>query len=707
MSLIQNRQRTSIQTQPQPQPQQHTYQTSQTQYLPQQQQLDFFKNTRQATAPFYNDNLNVGLDFDADLACPSLSSSPISTQSLLSQPSSRPATSLSTFDSIPTIAAPQVTQGPSLFDFSPQSNFCELSASSFADTDLMQTESWLSTGQLTPRSAGRISHHHRESSLSSLGSAGPASPFSHNISNPQIAYNDTVGDGFHGLPTEEYNNYQLAKFPGVSHDTLYGNYPAYAPGADSSAIATYPRIAAAPKRRNERGLRPPQEHPIGASTSRPMSVASSVTGDSPATPANELEDEGRQKNGETHGFGLSPDNGCSLSLKEPVPHSVPKLNRTITDIFNDELYNPNFTITSATPAQMPVSPTNNDVFNQRLQAANNQHLSVNQSPVSRDHSPFLNGSPHAAMPYQDFPANVPSAQARLGSAQQLREQNKAAQDARALQQQMAAHAADTSTPQTISPKDALLEFHDTDGDANFPLFPQQGTNGFDADAVSKAVTQSQQAFDAMVVEGNFNFLHPQLPSGLPNGLQVPQQYPFISQPRQQSSVPSLATSRMSSTEAGTVDSTHSGSPQRPANTNADGGTYTCTYHGCTLRFETPALLQKHKREGHRQAHGLNARKPDAAAGMTSSFLNSQAGPHKCDRINPSTGKPCNTIFSRPYDLTRHEDTIHNARKQKVRCNLCTDEKTFSRADALTRHYRVCHPDVEFPGKQRKRGGQGG
>ncbi|KAM7213562.1 hypothetical protein V8F06_011059 [Rhypophila decipiens] len=75
-------------------------------------------------------------------------------------------------------------------------------------------------------------------------------------------------------------------------------------------------------------------------------------------------------------------------------------------------------------------------------------------------------------------------------------------------------------------------------------------------------------------------------------------------------------------------------------------------------------------------------------------------PYRCDRINPSTGKPCSVVFSRPYDLTRHEDTIHNARKQKVRCDLCTD-KTFNRPDALTRHYRVCHPDVDFPGKRRR------
>jgi hypothetical protein len=44
--------------------------------------------------------------------------------------------------------------------------------------------------------------------------------------------------------------------------------------------------------------------------------------------------------------------------------------------------------------------------------------------------------------------------------------------------------------------------------------------------------------------------------------------------------------------------------KKPSGSNADGGTYTCTYHGCTLQFETPAKLQKHKREGHRQSAPL-------------------------------------------------------------------------------------------------------
>lgn len=186
---------------------------------------------------------------------------------------------------------------------------------------------------------------------------------------------------------------------------------------------------------------------------------------------------------------------------------------------------------------------------------------------------------------------------------------------------------------------------------------------------------------------------------------VPQQYPFVSQAVSDSTpdfpahllsmestndeVPSSQSSQQSLQR---VESRHE--PASRPNVTSDAGTYSCTYHGCPQRFDSPTKLQKHKREGHRQTE---------VTGATSSALkNSQAGPHRCDRINPSTGKPCNSVFSRPYDLTRHEDTIHNARKLKVRCHLCTEEKTFSRNDALTRHMRVVHPDVDWVGKQKKR-----
>jgi protein RPN4 len=146
------------------------------------------------------------------------------------------------------------------------------------------------------------------------------------------------------------------------------------------------------------------------------------------------------------------------------------------------------------------------------------------------------------------------------------------------------------------------------------------------------------------------------PPSVPGGIRVPQQYPFVPQQRRQPSNMSNITDR-SPEFPSTLSSMESSSSEykpdssdlaKPAGSNADSGTYTCTYHGCTLRFETPAKLQKHKREGHRQSAPLVGSTSAATA------VQSQAGPHKCMRTNPSTGKPCNTIFSRPYDLTRHE-----------------------------------------------------
>ncbi|KAK8039959.1 Transcriptional regulator RPN4 [Apiospora rasikravindrae] len=625
--------------------------------------------------------------------------------------------------------------------------------------DLMPSESsWLLQGQQqTPRAAHRLGHQ-RESSLSSLGSNGPASPFNANISNPQIAVTDSTSDGYHDLTAGGDGNYsyQMGKQPMTLNDSFYtalqqsfGNTH-----HDTTLLADgLPNMSGSqPQQTNPRLLPAPDFSPIGSSTrSNARSVASSastVGGDSPATPSyHEPEDpctQRRRKNGETSSelpiplqyfldeLDLNPhayffgneDNSCLQDLSDDIAYgnnpNMPKLDRTMTDIYSDELYSPSFTITSASPAaqsQLAMSPTN-DLFAQRLQAANSQHLSATQSPTSSSsHSPFRHGSPLAPA-LNDFAQSQQNQQqqqqqqqaqqVRISSAQQQREKVKQEQDAKALQQHLARNALSQQqgTPSTISPKDAMLEFNEND-DSNFPLFPPQETNNFHMDQMTKPAAQQQQshAFSTApesALQSAFNF-------SMPTSIQVPQQYPFISRPNQQQATPSVSTfSRMSSADSNGSDMSNMSTPQRPAKTTADGGTYTCTYHGCTLRFETPALLQKHKREGHRQANALHTARAVSATvsspGVPDTLLGSQAGPHRCDRINPSTGKPCATVFSRPYDLTRHEDTIHNARKQKVRCNLCTEEKTFSRADALTRHYRVCHPDVEFPGKHRRRGG---
>lgn len=655
--------------------------------------------TKTAYASYSND-VDSTLDIDSEIRSQSSASSSSSPQS------SSGTFPLSAFDSLP-------ISGHNLLR--PSTPVQDLTSANMRAIDAWTVPAVDNT--FVTKMNGRNSHN-RDSSLSSMGSFGPASPFSFNAANPQIALNDT-SDNFQSLQIPEDQYYQLsaAKAPNSwSHDTFYTNYSSG--GHDSSATHPCANMTAPQKHRGERsgGLLPPPDFPSGGSShSRPESVASSVASDSPATPAalEPQEDKRRKTNGEN--FFLTDllshdddrDKNPILTHHAGLP-AVPKLNRTITDIFGDELYIPNYNMVSASssqPSHTHVSPTS-EMFVQRVQAANdhnmNQHLSANmQTPMSsttsRGRSPFRQGSPLAPALSHDFDD---ATKTRL---EQERKWRKAQADSfQALRQPMA-QSASSGTPQTISPKDAVLEFNDSDS-SNFPLFPQSQPSAFDASQSSKMANQAHN-LNCLTIDTNFDQY---LNSQADQSMSLPQQYPFVSKPRSQASLPSASNlsfslpSRTVSSPSVSPDISLSTSPRRPEHVGAEGGTYTCTYHGCTQRFETPALLQKHKREGHRQAHGLNTlRRPE---GPTASYFNTQAGPHKCERINPSTGKPCNTIFSRPYDLTRHEDTIHNGKKQKVRCDVCTEEKTFSRADALTRHYRVCHPDLEFPGKHRKRGG---
>ncbi|KAH8789344.1 hypothetical protein F5882DRAFT_292987 [Hyaloscypha sp. PMI_1271] len=472
------------------------------------------------------------------------------------------------------------------------------------------------------------------------------------------------------------------------------------------------------------------------------SIASATARDShsPSTPPSHEEE--RQKRGETSLFDSWLNEYLQHYDHQAYRNTMPKLDRTMTDIYADELYNPSFQITSAPPTSTPVPSTvtlspQNDVFSQRLQAANSQHLSASNTQVpltipSRERSPFRQGSPLAPS-RNNFGPQSPNL--RFGTATHLREQQKAENDAMALQRQLERTSPEQTTPKTISPKDVDLVYHESEEDANTPLFPpQQQSQGHpshyrqqpiishDASEAdenasqrsygsmattrresSSAYSTSSQATQQQQQQGAFNFVPPAVAGSV---RQLPQQYPFVPQSLRQLSnlsnvsedFPATLTSMESSSSEYAPEHSES---KKPAATSADTGTYTCTYHGCTLRFDTPAKLQRHKREGHRNSAAAIA--SGDGSGMTSAAQrNSQAGPHKCERINPSTGKPCNTIFSRPYDLTRHEDTIHNARKQKVHCPLCTEEKTFSRNDALTRHLRVVHPDHVDLSRSRRR-----
>lgn len=375
---------------------------------------------------------------------------------------------------------------------------------------------------------------------------------------------------------------------------------------------------------------------------------STMSHNSPATPQTNYEEQyDESKN--IYGEDLSDDEIAKYLLDSGYAPTA-AYQQSLQDVFPDQQFN-------YQAQQMPrLTPDHRQTtMAGRLQAAQQDHMS---SPTSnpRGNSPFRHNSPYN-MPARQQPAQVPSLQ---------------------------------KTRTSVSPKELMLDEHDIDESAA-PLFQNQ----------------SQQMFASRRNPSNLSNYYTPSFNNEPS-VQIPQQYPFVSQQSRGSlsdstpDFPAHLISMESTNEEGPSVSSSQQSRieqpiQRPADTTSDSGTYSCTYHGCHERFESPAKLQKHKREGHRQISPQNvADSPSLAA------RNSQAGPHRCDRINPSTGKPCNSIFSRPYDLTRHEDTIHNGRKIKVRCHLCTEEKTFSRNDALTRHMRVVHPDVDWVGKQKRK-----
>ncbi|KAL4869742.1 hypothetical protein BDV12DRAFT_184894 [Aspergillus spectabilis] len=416
---------------------------------------------------------------------------------------------------------------------------------------------------------------------------------------------------------------------------------------------------------------------------------STVSHNSPVTPQTGFEDIEDTK--------TAPND---YSVPSGLPLGIPKLTRTVTDAFQDELYNPASMQTPQVPKQQHqqtlIPPSYQNIVANRLHAAEQGHLSARtQSPVgsiNRDRSPFRQNSPLAAeYEHEAFRqptiTSAPTSQPGMGMQQQAPVQSN-----------------------TISPKDAVLSDFNEGEDHGLQMSYQPDFNLGDSMLRQDNSFPSAPSFPAMDAFTQFNQAPAPSQPFFPNQNQ-PQQSRRESQqhnsllhhtPEFPASLP-----RFDSTQSEVYHDLTSPTlsktavpVQRPQNTSADSGTYTCTYHGCTQRFESPAKLQKHKREAHRQTTPGGH-----MVGRDGPSRNSQAGPHKCDRINPSTGKPCGSIFSRPYDLTRHEDTIHNARKQKVRCHLCTEEKTFSRNDALTRHMRVVHPEVDWPGKQRRRGGR--
>lgn len=610
-------------------------------------------------------------------------------------------------------SAPSVDTPPSMID---ENDFAQPSWSTYQDS------SYLAAHAPQQYNSSSYRQHKRLSSGSSVASGGPDSPYTVSPTYPHIVDPDN----------QSINSAQYESFDGVF--TLFPKpsfVPANPPNGDQSF---YPAFQGFNLQAND------AVSMMSAPTTKPM-------------PKQHRSSNGGGQTTSRRSFGGEMDH-------TPETRNTPNLDRTISAIYEDELYNPAMAATSSSQARPSGSsqgnPYNNKKFSDILQVAN-INRSASPNSVARQNSPFRNGSNGSeyAVAAGGFSHSNPSSPAtRLGSAAQMREQQKSEHNSPSHRHDL------LQPPATISPKDVDLDFAEPDADSKFTLFPptkrqpqNTSSNTYDrrfGRGNTDGNSNTEQHFGSMAstrrqsssnytesstpqqTSSSFAFLPPSVPP------QVPQQYPFIANSRRQSSSmrstsdvtpdfqfpASLSSMESTKSESGQAEnirllpevsqlsqpSSQESAVQRPSDTSANSGTYTCVAPSCNLRFDTSAKLQKHRRECHRTSP-YSTSSPTTPSSTTTTHntqaaqnnvsRNNAPGPHRCEKLNPSTNKPCNTVFSRSYDLTRHEDTIHNNRKQKVRCHLCTEEKTFSRNDALTRHMRVVHPDVDFPGKQRR------
>ena len=444
---------------------------------------------------------------------------------------------------------------------------------------------------------------------------------------------------------------------------------------------------------------------LGPQLVRPAASSLAEPG-TPMTVVSDYTDDAQRRHTGENEFP-SIDTWLEQYLRTPAEIEQLRLDRNMQGVFREDFFYPTSVPGSQPPSHYLMSQS--PAVQNRLHVASNMDRSASGS------------SSQSTAPLSAFKTNAPYMHSQLGVSEP--------RDPQDLHYAVSPHS--DSEQKTISPQEALLDHdpaaHDLAlfGSSNrnymYPLSTSATSQTFQAPTTmsfgdntapgqwSSALAPSAISSAPMQYGG---FVAPALPAsmtahGLGSSSFLTSARGFSRHADHTPEFPAHLTSMDSSASEAPASSAASSarilSPPKP-NTGADTGTYSCTYHNCAQRFSTPQKLQKHKRDVHRTTPNVT---PGVGSGMSAAELmerNSQAGPHKCERINPGTGKPCNAVFSRPYDLTRHEDTIHNIRKQKSRCALCQEEKLFSRSDALTRHMRVVHPEVDFPGKYRRRGG---
>ncbi|KAA8565885.1 hypothetical protein EYC84_009698 [Monilinia fructicola] len=372
------------------------------------------------------------------------------------------------------------------------------------------------------------------------------------------------------------------------------------------------------------------------------SLTTVASNDSPATPTSH-EDERQQ-------FAQGSSS-----------RQMPKLTRTTTDAYDDELYLGYPNVSTPSPAHASARTSSapaNDIFAQRLQAANHQHLTSNKTK-NRQHSLLVNNRPSNRVLHWRLRRHPSTHRAHLDQRHACDKNRK---------QRML-------TPKTISPKDVdfgvsrrgrckhSIPFHPSHnmGSCQWLIVHNQpflmshrsrkichchnrvmvvlATTRRESSSAYSTSSQSTSRQNQMAFNNTS-----QTPT-------VSQHYSFVpSTQRQTSNMSNVSNmsdmsldfpATMTSMESGNSEYSPEQEIQRPSKTSANSGTYTCTYHGCTLRFDTPTKLQQHKKEGHRNSTSLINNLGGENRGQMTSMaqkLNSQSGPHQCTQINPSTNK---------------------------------------------------------------------
>ncbi|RMX75882.1 hypothetical protein D0869_11225, partial [Hortaea werneckii] len=281
--------------------------------------------------------------------------------------------------------------------------------------------------------------HQRTPSASTVASNGPASPYAQNWAYPQIASTDFAPHSPADFADQaNYGNFgkqRLAPPAQFPIDTAYlsaGYVPSAAAHTGGGAHQAMKGFAI--------------DYHNGEDFGPELAYSMSSNGhESPTTPHS------------GSGDSVSQNGQYSMPQNDYRPSNPNvQLFRTESQAYQDELYNPPTTTYNSTPATTKttsnlLSPHRN-LVSERLNTANIARSQSPTSAVSRERSPFRDGSPLAPAGAWRSPAG------QVGTAAGMRQQQKEQAD----QAELAQHRPQLKREptKTISPKDALLDYNE-------------------------------------------------------------------------------------------------------------------------------------------------------------------------------------------------------------------------------------------------------